>query len=283
MATKSGQGSSRVNSTEFLCNNVFIMKKNFISLIFLILMGFNINAQVKIIAHRGASYMAPENTVASAKLAWKYKADAVECDIWLSKDTMIICSHDANTKRTTGQDLIISETSSVVLRTLNAGSFMDEKYRGQKLPFLSELIKTVPAGKELVIEIKCGSEVLPFLKREVSMDKKNRIFTLICFDLQTIVEAKKVFPGNSCYWLCSKSDQLEANLSKVSEAGLKGVSLHYSIIDEKVMKLAKELGLEVYAWTIDDPDEVKRLIALGVKGITTNRPGWILEQVEGLR
>jgi glycerophosphoryl diester phosphodiesterase len=265
----------------YLKINTWNMKK-ITPLIILIMMFQPINAQVRIIAHRGASYIAPENTIASARLAWKYRADAVECDIWMSKDSMIICSHDGNTKRITGQDYKISETSSVILRKLDAGSFKDVKYKGQKLPFLSELIKTVPTGKELVIEIKCGVEVLPLLKKEVGKDKKNRVFTFICFDLQTIIATKKLFPGNSCYWLSSNADLLKTNFNKVAEEGLNGVSLNYSIINEDVMKKAADLKLQVFSWTVDNPEEAARLISLGVKGITTNRPGWLIEQVEGL-
>ncbi len=276
MAIKYGRGSSRGNWTGYW--KISQMQGRLYLIIIMMMMWSSLDAQVKIIAHRGASYIAPENTIASAKLAWKYEADAVECDIWLSKDSMIICSHDANTKRTTGRDLKISETNSDILRTLDAGSYKDVKYKGQKLPFLYELIKTVPKGKELVIEIKCGAEVLPFLKATAGKYQKDRIFSFISFDLQTITETKKAFPGNSCCWLCSKPDQLEANFSKVAEAGLEGVSLHYSIINEEVMKRASTLNLEVYSWTVDDPEEARRLTALGVKGITTNRPGWLKEQ-----
>jgi glycerophosphoryl diester phosphodiesterase len=254
------------------------MRNKIILLILMLMTWTATKAQVKIIGHRGASYMAPENTVASAKLAWKYQADAVECDIWLTKDNMVICSHDGSTKRTTGIDLKISETDSKTLRTLDAGSFKDPKYKGQKLPFLYELLKTVPKGKELVIEIKCGPEILPYLRPVVEKYGKDKVTSFICFDLQTIAEAKKMFPGNSCCWLCSKADQLEANFSRAAEAGLDGVSLHYSVINGDVMKRAAELKLQVYSWTVDDPEEAKRLMSLGVKGITTNRPGWLREQ-----
>lgn len=238
-----------------------------------------INAQVKIIAHRGASYLAPENTLASAKLAWKNKADALECDIWLTKDNKVIVSHDSNTKRITGQDHKISETNSDILRTLDAGSFKDPKYKGEKLPFLYELIRTVPAGKEIVIEIKCGPEVLPFLKETVAKHSKNREFTFICFDLPTITETRKAFPQYPCYWLCGKAVQLEENFTRVTEAGLQGLSLNYRLISEDVVKKADEMELDVYSWTINDPVEAKRLITLGVRGITTDRPGWLNEQL----
>jgi glycerophosphoryl diester phosphodiesterase len=237
------------------------------------------SGQVKIIAHRGASYLAPENTVTSAKLAWDLGADAVECDIWLSKDNRIICSHDESTKRLTGQDYIISKTNSGILRGLDAGSFKDEKYSGEKIPFLKELIKTVPQGKELVIELKCNSEILPFLKKEINKYRKNRNFTFICFDFQTICDTKEVFPDNPCYWLCSSPAILEANFDKIPGAGLEGISLAYMIINESVMKKAESLNLEVYSWTVDNPDEAKKLISLGVKGITTNRPGWLREKI----
>ncbi len=239
----------------------------------------NASGQVTIIAHRGASYLAPENTVASARLAWETGADAVECDIWLSKDNKIICCHDATTKRTTGQDFKISETETKILRKLDAGTYKDKKYSGEKLPFLKELIKTMPAGKELVIEIKCKSEILPFLKKEIYKYRENRNFTFISFDFKTIADTKKLFPEYPCYWLCSNAALLETYFDKVAGEDLEGISLGYAIINEPVMKKAESLNLEVYSWTVDDPEEAKRLIKLGVKGITTNRPGWLNEQI----
>jgi len=235
-------------------------------------------SQVEIIAHRGASWLAPENTVASARLAWEKGADAVECDIWLSKDNRIICSHDGNTKRTTGQDFKISDTDSKVLGKLDAGSFKDEKFKGEKLPFLEEIIKTVPSGKELVVEIKCGSEILPFLQKVIKKYERTRQFVFICFDFQTITSTKKTFPDKKCYWLCSNRELLEKTFDNIPGSGLNGVSLGYAIISEDVIRKAENMNLEVYSWTVDDPEEAKRLVSLGVKGITTNRPGWLEEQ-----
>ncbi len=237
------------------------------------------NSQVKIIAHRGASWLAPENTVASAELAWEKGADAVEVDIYLTKDNKIICIHDSNTKRTTGEDFKVAETDSKTLRKLDAGSFKDVKYKGEKLPFLSEIIKTVPPGKELVVEIKCKSEILLYLEKAVRKYQKKIVFTFICFDFKTISDTKKTFPSNSCYWLCSNAELLEKTFSQVGPAGLEGVSLSWTIINEEVVRKAADLKLEVYSWTVDDPAEAKRLIPLGVKGITTNRPGWLNEQI----
>jgi glycerophosphoryl diester phosphodiesterase len=234
---------------------------------------------VEIIGHRGSSFIAPENTVASAKLAWETGADAVECDIYLSKDNKIIVSHDANTKRTTGRNYIIKDTYSDTLRKLDAGSFKDEAFKGEKIPYLEEIIRTVPSGKELVIEIKCGREVLDELKNVLMNNGTGKKFVFISFDLQTISDTKKAFPGNPCYWLCSNPDLLEKNFNLVKGKGLNGFSLSYNIINEDVAKRIQELGLELFTWTVDDKDEAERLISLGVKGITTNRPGWMKEQL----
>lgn len=248
------------------------MQKLLISI--LMLTSINLQAQVKIIAHRGASYLAPENTVAAAMLAWKLDADAVEVDIFLTKDNKIVCIHDATTKRTTGSDYRVSETESSILRRLDAGSFKDLKYKDEKIPFLTEVIRTVPKEKELVVEIKCGPEVLPFLKNTISKNK-NTNYSFICFDLNTITETKKLFPDHPCYWLCSNGALLEKNLNSIPATGLEGISLSYSLIDSDLMKKAEALSLEVYTWTVDNPEEAKRLHNLGVKGITTNRPGWL--------
>jgi len=253
--------------------------KKIVLLLMMLSTGIATYSQVKIIAHRGASWLAPENTVASANLAWEKGADGVEADIYLTKDNKVICIHDSNTKRTTGQDYKVAETDSKTLRKLDAGSFKDEKYKGEKLPFLKEIIKTVPEGKELVVEIKCKSEVLPRLEKIVRKFQDKVVFTFISFDFKTIADTKKVFPSNSCYWLCSNAELLEKTLPQVSPAGLEGVSLSWSIINDSVIRKASDLNLEVYSWTVDDPAEVKRLISLGVKGITTNRPGWLNENL----
>jgi glycerophosphoryl diester phosphodiesterase len=234
---------------------------------------------IEIIGHRGSSFTAPENTVASAKKAWEEGADAVEADVYLSKDNKIMVIHDSNTRRTSGKDYLIGETNSEILRSLDVGSFKNEKYKGEKIPFLEEIISTVPDGKELVIEIKCGIEVLPPLKEVLNTYGKNKKFVFIAFDFETISATKKAFPENPCYWLCSNPELLNKNINLVPGTGIDGISLSYNIIDANIADQAKRLNLDLFTWTVDNPDEAKRLISLGVKGVTTNRPGWMREQI----
>lgn len=250
------------------------MNKHFLFLI-TFFAGQVIYAQTAIIAHRGSSFIAPENTVASAKLAWEQNADAVELDIYLSKDNRVVVMHDSNTKRTTGQSYPISETSSDVLRTLDAGSWKEEKYKGEKIPFLEEMIATVPAGKKMVIEIKCGIEVLPALQQIVKDCGKKDQLIFIAFDWKTILATKELYPSNKCYWLSASAADVSARIGEAAKNKLDGINLHNKIVDQEMVRKAKDAGLEVLSWTIDDPEEAKRLVQLGVTGITTNRPDLI--------
>lgn len=238
-------------------------------------------AQPMIIAHRGASWLAPENTVVSANLAWELDADAVEVDVHLSRDNRIMVIHDFDTKRTCSgkKNLKIEKTPSILLRDLDAGSWKDSKFKGEKIPYLSEIIETIPPGKVLVVEIKCGSEILPHLERMLEKTDKASQIVFISFGWQTILDTKKMFTDNDCFWLSENKNQTKKRLKDAAEAGLEGVNLQHAIVDEEMMIQARSYGLEVLTWTVDDPEEAYRLQKLGVKGITTNRPGWLKEKL----
>ncbi len=247
------------------------------------LLGLNTMAQNMFIAHRGASYLAPENTVASAKLAWELGADAVECDVYLSKDNRVMVIHDKSTRRTCNgkKALDISKTPSMVLRDLDAGSWKGPEFKGEKIPFIEEIIETVPEGKKLVIEIKCGPEVLPELQRAIEKKGKADQIIFIGFDFATIVKAHETFPKNKCYWLSSTKPN-NNKLKEVADAGLTGINVRDAAIDKELMTDAQKHNLEVLTWTVDDPQEAKRLTDLGVKGLTTNRPKWLKEEMQKL-
>jgi glycerophosphoryl diester phosphodiesterase len=238
-------------------------------------------AQNFYIAHRGASAEAPENTVASAKLAWEKGADAVEVDVHLASDNRIMVIHDNDTRRTClGKNLTIKNTPSMVIRDLDAGSWKDMKYKGERIPWLEEIIATLPTGKMLVVEIKCGSEILPHLERIMGKSNKKQQLVFISFDWQTIVDIKKAFPENKAYWL---SDSHQAALKKIPQivtAGINGLDMQFGAINAELVKTAKENNLEVLAWTVDNPDEARVLMDLGITYFTTNRPDWLKQQLE---
>ena len=237
---------------------------------------------VDFIAHRGESGTAPENTLAAFSLAWEMNADAAELDVQLSSDHRLMVIHDENTRRTGGKNYVVKDTPAELMRVLDVGSFKGETYRGEKIPFLDEAIAGIPPQRELVIELKSGADVLPELGKIVSAsDRKNQL-VFIGFDFDAIVAAKKMFPENRCYWLSANRKETMEKLDQVALAGLDGVDLHFSVIDQELMQKTATLKLGVIAWTVDDPNEAKRLIGLGVSAITTNRSAWLRSQVLGL-
>lgn len=237
---------------------------------------------VDFIAHRGESGTAPENTLAAFRLAWDLNADAAELDIQLSNDNRIVVIHDTDTKRTGGKLYVVKDTPSDLMRELDVGSFKGENYKGEKIPYLEEAIATIPQGRELVIELKSGADVLPALEKIVAACPVKKQLVFIGFDFEAIAASKKMFPENRCYWLSANRKETLEKLDAVAAAGLDGVDLHFLVIDKELMDKANTLKLGVIAWTVDDPSQAKRLIDLGVSGLTTNRSAWLRAQVLGL-
>lgn len=246
-----------------------------------------------IIGHRGASYDAPENTVASVNLAWKQNADAAEIDIYLTKDNRIIALHDKTTKKTTGEDWKPAERTLAELATLDAGSWKSPEYAGEPIPTLEDILDTIPPCKRLVIEIKSGPEILPFLQTvlESSPKSPNQI-TIIAFNWENITGAKRRMPEIPCFWLYGTtphkdketgaiSDRPEELMARCKAAGLDGLDIKYdSEITPEFMEQMKAAGLELIVWTVNDPDVARSMVELGVAGITTDRPAWLREQLQ---
>lgn len=248
------------------------------------------SAAVDIIAHRGASHDAPENTLAAFKLGWEQGADGVELDIWLSKDGKIVCLHDADTKRTAGVAKKVAESTLAELRALEAGAWKDAKWRGEKIPTLTEALTAIPSGKRLVIEVKAGVEILPSLVRDLrAAGKPDAQLVIISFKHDVCAEAKRLFPKIPVLYLSSfKQDKdtgawspLAAELiEKAKSAGLDGLNLsHKGPLDAGFVKQTHAAGLKFYVWTVNDAEIAHKLLAIGVDGITTDRPGWLREQL----
>lgn len=245
-------------------------------------------SNMQIIAHRGASYLAPENTVASALLAWDKEADAVEVDIYLSSDGQVVVIHDKTTKRTGGEELEVAKSTAEQLRTLDVGSFKNPVYAGQKIPLLEEVIETVPPGKQLFVEIKCGPEVLPALDEIFTAGGKRGQIVVIGFGYETVVQCKQRMPDIPTYWLVGtkKVEETEEWIphdptltAKTVAGGLDGLNVHWAGVTKEFASAVKAAGLGLYVWTVDDPAEATRLKDLGVQGITTNRPAFLRDQV----
>lgn len=244
-----------------------------------------------VIAHRGASHVAPENTLAAFQQAWAEGADGIEGDFYLSADGEIVCIHDANTKRTTGQDLVVGEVSLDRLRQLDAGSWKDEKYAGEKIPTFAEVAKTVPSGKWFFIELKVGPEIVAPLREAIdksNLDPKRTI--IICFKAETLAECKKRLPGFQTQWLSGfkrpegdadwlratpTAEQVAAS-AQATGARSAGLNGNREVVDEEFVRALRDKGMKAFGvWTVDDTGVALHFARLGAFAITTNRPGHI--------
>jgi glycerophosphoryl diester phosphodiesterase len=246
-----------------------------------------------IVAHRGASYDAPENTVAAMELAFEQGADGVEADFYLTSDGHIVCNHDKDTERTAGVKHVIVETPLEVLRKLDVGAWKNEKYRGEMMPTFAEIAETIPDGKKFIIELKVGPEIVAPLKKELAKtDLEDEQILIICFNEKTVAECKKLLPDLKCHWLTGykkdeKSGEFKPSLGEVvatlerSHADGLGTQGEMKHVDAEFLEdLCEEGHCEFHVWTIDDPKVAKYYQKLKPWGITTNRPGFIREQLK---
>lgn len=239
-----------------------------------------------IVAHRGASHAAPENTLPSVLLAWEEHADATEVDIHLTKDNQVIVLHDKTTGRTAGTDLKVADVQYADLKKLDVGTWKSKSYKGTPIPLLKDILAHIPKSKRIFIEIKCPSDVLPHLEkvvRDSDLSAEQTVF--IAFDWDTIRLTKERFPNCSCFWLSGfkkhkvtgrwepSPDQV---LQRALEAKVDGVDVHHGgPVDRQFVNSAKSKGLEVHVYTVNDPSDGKRMLEAGVDGITTDRPAFM--------
>ncbi|MEK6262789.1 MAG: glycerophosphodiester phosphodiesterase [Planctomycetota bacterium] len=246
---------------------------------------------MEIVAHRGASHDAPENTLASFKLGWAQQADAVELDIMLSKDGRIIVIHDKDTKRVSGVDRPVVEQTLNELRSLDAGRWKDAKWAGEKLPLLSEVLATIPDGKRLFIEVKCGAEVIPELVRELKeAGKKPEQTAIIGFSADAMAAVKQALPTLEVYWVVNikpdpKSDKKPLTVDELIATAkrIKADGLDLSAcdaLDKAFGDKVRAAGLKLAVWTVNDPAVARAMQAAGVQSLTTDRPGWMREQLQ---
>ena len=246
-----------------------------------------------IIGHRGASHAAPENTLAAFRLAWQEGADGIEGDFHLSADGHIVCIHDSDTRRTTGQVLQVAEVRWEQLAKLDAGSWKSPRFADQTLPQLADVLATLPSAHEhapspvrgkIYIEVKCGAEIVPALKQtlEQSGIQMERV-AVISFDEEVIAATKRVLPQVTANWLTDFKEQpdgswlptpatIVATLTRLGADGV-GVGARRGALTPQLAQALHQGHFGFHVWTVDDADLARHLIELGVDSLTTNRPG----------
>jgi glycerophosphoryl diester phosphodiesterase len=244
-----------------------------------------------IIAHRGASYDAPENTLAAFRLAWEQEADGIEGDFMLTADGRIVCFHDIDAKRIAGEPMVVKDSSLKELATLDIGRWKGEQWRGERIATLEEVLDVIPAGKRFVIELKDGPEIVEPLAR-ILADSEILSENLLIISLvdATIAECRKQLPHVTWHWLSGykqderglwrpTAEEVIATIQKLGAAGF-GSLAKPEHFDAAFVQRLREAGIqEFHVWTVDDPDVARYYAQLGAWGITTNRPAFIRDSL----
>jgi glycerophosphoryl diester phosphodiesterase len=250
-------------------------------------------SQVEIIAHRGASADAPENTLAAIQLAWRQGADAAEIDVQLTADGQLVAIHDETMLRTSGVDWAVQDRTLAELKTLDVGSWKSPLFVSERIPTLAEVLDIVPSSKRLFIEVKCGVEAIPELVRVLSAAKATREqIVLISLDFDTIVAVKRSLPDRTACWVTEQfkdSESFAMNLrpttkeliERVVAAKLDGLDINN--LSERPpgdIRQITRAGLEAYVWTVNSTERAAWHQAEGIHGITTDLPSHLIANLQ---
>ncbi|WDE97389.1 glycerophosphodiester phosphodiesterase family protein [Lentisphaera profundi] len=232
-----------------------------------------------LIAHRGASADAKENTLEAFKLAFVQGADGIEADFLLTTDRKIIAFHDLNTQRLLGTQ---SRTKCLNLSEIR-------KLSSYHIPELKEVLACLPKGKKLIIELKCGRQIeqeLMQILRASQIPIEN--VTVISFRLPTLIRLRELCPKIEILWIrkfrmsqgIRKPNLIE--IKKIIEKyNFDGISANASHIDQEFIQTFKQ-G-KINCWTVDSPKRFQELTELACHSISSNCPGLIREQLKDLK
>ncbi len=229
------------------------------------------------IAHRGASQLAPENTIAALKAAKQQGAQWVECDIQLTKDNQPVIFHDTTLNRTTHGKGLLAETSLAKIKLLDAGSWFSPAFKNERVPTLQEWLHTAAQLKlGLNLEIKSTTKKESILLVECVIDHlqkywpahSNTIFmsSSNLFALMQIAERAKSLPLGFITHQCISEKEANALLNSTI------ISIHqpYKILNKKYVEMLHAVGLHVLAYTVNDVSIAEKLKVMGVDGIFTD-------------
>ncbi len=219
------------------------------------------NKNILVIGHRGASKIAPENTIKSFEKAINLGADFIEFDIQLSKDNRIVVIHDENTKRTTGIKVKVNTMTLEDLKRLDAGC-------GEKIPSLEEVLEFTRGKINLQIEIKERGMSKQLVKCLETSNLINSTLIssfyhdeLICIhDLEPKLKLAPLLIGFKKFKVLKKSISND----------FYAIHPYYKFISKKFVQTAHAHGIKVNAWTVDSNKAIQKLISLDIDGIITN-------------
>ena len=229
----------------------------------------------RIFAHRGDSGAAPENTLAAFRAAIAAGADGVELDVHASRDGVAVVIHDERLERTTSGHGWVHDATAAELGALEAGAWFRPPLPGQGVPTLRAVLALLrPSGLAVNIELKTARHdypgLVPAVLGDVEAAGMAAQVVLSSFNHRTLLEARRLAPHVPCAALLY--EVLVEPWRYAREHGFQAVHPHRATVDGDLVRACHAAGLAVRAWTVDDEADARRLMALGVDGLITNRP-----------
>ena len=230
------------------------------------------------IGHRGAMASAPQNTLAAFRKAAEVGADGVELDVHLSRDGAVVVMHDFVVDRTTDGTGRVAQKTLAELKALDAGGKFSPEFAGERIPTLSKVFDVLE-GKLLVnVELKAPdrsrdtSLVAPVLEvvRKHGMDRR---VLFSSFNSHVLHAMKQLAPDIPIGLLYAPDSPMYARRAWLDPfEPHEARNPHYSLLTGPIVRWYHRRGLRVNTWTVNEPDEMRRLIEAGVDAIITNKP-----------
>ena len=242
---------------------------------------------LEIIAHRGASGTAPENTLAAVQKAIDFGADSIEIDVRLSRDNEVFLMHDSKVNRTTNGKGHIRFLNSETIQKLDAGSWFSEEFTNEKVPMLRQVLSLCGGKSKLLIEVKSADrkrypilcEKIAYLIKEYNAHEWT---TVQSFDTKVLDTFQWVDPNLNISKLVVYNLGLaplklyyDENLKRgnlLSVDYLNGINVNYRYATKRLVSKIHQADKKIYCWTANKTRPMKRLLKLGVDGIITNYP-----------
>jgi glycerophosphoryl diester phosphodiesterase len=226
------------------------------------------------IAHRGASGRAPENTHAAFAAAVALGAEAIELDCQLSSDGELVVIHDETLERTTDGRGAVGDRTAAELAALDAGAWFDASYCGERIPRLADVIAQVRDRVLLNVEIKSARDlgaIEPKLAALVAAEEAAPWVLFSSFHYEAMRNMRAAAPWARLGVLCDE-DPRRGGMALALELEAEVLIPGRRWVDVRIVEEAHAAGLDVWVWTVNEPGEMRRLIALGVDAIFSDWP-----------
>ena len=233
-----------------------------------------------VVAHRGFSARAPENTLVAYRLAIEVGAEMAECDVHLSADGVPVLMHDDTLDRTTNGSGPVSALTARDLHELDAGSWKGARYAGEPVPTLREALELTRHKLRFVIEIKDASmaaQVVETIRQSGSPPDGLMVFS---FAREAVAEIARLEPLLPTTWLIDELPPEGPARREVFRQALRArvlaLGLSHKKLDAAFVRQAHERGFVVFSWTLNTERAMRRAIRLGVDAIITDHPDVLL-------